>query len=142
MNVQRHFYTATTLTNGKVLVAGGSFYYGFNYTFSNSAELYDPSTGLWTKTGNMSVQRSYHTASLLTNGKVLVTGALLYNEFGYPSVLSSAEVYDPSSGLWTATGNMSNAKCAHTATSLLNGKILIVGGESLNGSLSNAELYA
>ncbi|CAF2954704.1 unnamed protein product [Rotaria sp. Silwood2] len=142
MSVQRYFYTASTLTNGKVLVAGGSAVNGFNNSFSNIAELYDPSTGLWAKTGNMSVQRAYHTASILTNGKVLVTGGVVFNEFGYYRLFNSTEMYDPSTGLWTVTGNMNNARCAHTASSLLNGKLLIVGGESFNGSLSNAELYA
>ena len=60
---------SSVLTNGTVLVTGG-----MNKNFLNSAELYDPSTGVWTITGNMNYARAYHTASVLTNGKVLVTG--------------------------------------------------------------------
>ncbi|CAF5113475.1 unnamed protein product, partial [Rotaria sp. Silwood1] len=94
MSTARCLHTASVLTNGKVLVAGGRS--GSSYW--NSAELYDPSTGTWTNTGSMSSARGEHTASVLTNGKVLVAG-------GYGgSYLNSAELYDPSTGTWTNTG--------------------------------------
>jgi hypothetical protein len=57
-------YTASTLTNGKVLVTGGS-----NGTYLNSAELYDPSTGIWAITRSMNVAQRRHTASKLINEK-------------------------------------------------------------------------
>ena len=69
-----------------MLITGGIRSSGY----LNSAELYDPSTGVWTPTGNMNYARYYHTASVLTNGKVLVTGG--YGTSGY---LNSAELYDP-----------------------------------------------
>ncbi len=70
LNKTRGWHTASVLTNGKVLVTGGSN----GIVNFNSAELYDPSTGVWTVTGNMNYTRTSHTASVLTNGKVLVTG--------------------------------------------------------------------
>jgi hypothetical protein len=60
-------HTATLLTDGKVLVAGGG---------SDTAELFDPSTGTFTAIGKLSAARAYHTATLLADGKVLVTGGL------------------------------------------------------------------
>ena len=51
--------------------------------------------------------------------------------------LNSAELYDPSTGVWTITGNMNNARYYHTASVLTNGKVLVAGG----GSLNSAELY-
>ena len=82
MNSARGCHTASILTDGSVLVAGG---YGTS-SYLNSAELYDPSTGVWTNSSNMNSARGYHTASLLTNGKVLVAGG-----FGTSSCLNSAE---------------------------------------------------
>ena len=64
-----------------------------------------------------------HTATLLPNGKVLVAGG--YDSDGY---LASAELYDPASGTWTATGSLATARYRHTATLLPNGKVLVAGG--------------
>ncbi|CAF1569135.1 unnamed protein product, partial [Adineta steineri] len=72
------------------------------------------------------------TASVLSNGKVLVTGGSI-NNFGY---LNSAELYDLSTGTWTTTGNMTNAREGHTASVLSNGKVLVTGS-----FLNSAELY-
>jgi hypothetical protein len=63
------------------------------------------SLGLFNNTGSMNNARQYHTASVLTNGKVLVAGG---SNGG--TVLNSAELYDPSTGIWTTTGSMNNAR--------------------------------
>lgn len=81
-------HTATLLSNGKVLVCGGS---SKTYTYSSSSELYDPLLGTWTATGAMITPRSSHTATLLPNGKVLVTGG----QNSQTNRLSSVEIYDP-----------------------------------------------
>lgn len=69
MNDARFSHTSMMLGNGKILVIGG--WHGGPL---KSVELYDPSTGLWTNTGNMNNPRYNHGISLLTNGKVLVNG--------------------------------------------------------------------
>ncbi|PYQ03338.1 MAG: hypothetical protein DMF82_13455 [Acidobacteria bacterium] len=61
----------------------------------------------------MTTTRSSHTATLLPNGKVLVTGGL---GAGQSSTLSSAELYDPATGMWTLTGSMMTMRAHHTAT--------------------------
>ena len=58
-----------------------------------------------------------------------------------PVALSSAELYDPASGTWTATGSLGTARHRHTATLLPNGKVLVAAGESMVAVLSSAELY-
>jgi hypothetical protein len=67
--------------------------------------------------------RRFHTATRLPNGEVLVAGG--YNESGY---LTSAELYDPATATWIATGSLSGARASHTATLLPNGKVLVAGG--------------
>ena len=76
------------------------------------------------------------TATLLPNGQVLVAG-------GFNGVdLASAELYDPATGLWTATGSMTSARDHHTATLLPNGQVLVAGGYSFDDfALASAELY-
>jgi Galactose oxidase, central domain len=116
LNTARQFHTATLLSNGKVLVAGGRGTSGY----LTSAELYDPASGTWSATGSLTTARYQHTATLLPNGKVLVTGGQATSG----SALTSAELYDPASGTWTATGSLTTARYLHTATLLSNGKVL------------------
>jgi N-acetylneuraminic acid mutarotase len=134
MSSARYSHTASLLTNGKVLVTGG-FHLGYGPGYQNSAELYDLSTGTWTTTGNMSSARAGHTASVFTNGKVLVTGG------SNGSYLNSADLYDPSTGTWTNTDNMVSPRSAHTASILANEKILVAGGLNYVAYLNSAELY-
>jgi hypothetical protein len=145
MGTARVGHTATLLQNGKVLVAGGKDYgicsYGGCFPhYSSSAELYDPATGTWDNTGSFTVLLGHgtgFTATLLSNGKVLVAGG--HNILG---ALSSAELYDPTTGTWTSAGSMATARWYHTATLLPNGKILVAGGiDNTDGITSSAELY-
>ncbi len=72
-----------------------------------------------------------HTATLLPNGQVLVAGGAPY--------LASAELYDPATGTWAATGSMATTRAAHTATLLPNGQVLVAGGTGSDPT--SAELY-
>jgi hypothetical protein len=84
MTVPREQFTLTLLPNGQVLATGG---YTTDGNILASAELYDPATGTFTRTGDMNDSRVGHTATLLPTGKVLAAG-------GYPGPLASAELYD------------------------------------------------
>jgi N-acetylneuraminic acid mutarotase len=136
MHTPRECHTATLLPDGKVLVAGG----GDSECQGplTSAELYDPATDRWTATGSMGAGRLFHTATLLRNGKVLVAGGC--DDPNCLTALASAELYDPATDRWTATGSMSAARGEHTATLLPNGKVLVAGGREPD-IRSSSELY-
>jgi N-acetylneuraminic acid mutarotase len=123
MATARGQQTGTLLPNGEVLVAGGI---SNGSSCTATAEIYNPSTGQWTTTGRMTKSRSNHTATLLKDGLVLVAGGLCNGGFSYPD--NSAELYDPSTGTWKATGSMNIARVNTAATLLRNGQVLIEGG--------------
>ena len=134
----REGHTATLLSDGSVLVAGGSE--------SATSELYDPRTGTWAPSGDMADARAGHTATRLPDGRVLVVGGFRpgpdENGVGGNILVASAELYDPASGSWTATGNMLESRGpGHTATLLPNGSVLIAGGYPAGTMLASAELY-
>jgi hypothetical protein len=128
--------TVTLLPNGKVLLAGGRTY----PDVSGSAQLYDPASGTVVATGSLGTARAWHTATLLANGKVLVTGGATGQTIT-SGPLTSAELYDPTSGTWTATGSLSAVRYSSTTTLLPDGKVLVAGGSNSSGFLASAELY-
>ena len=140
MNVERYRHTATRLLNGKVLLVGGQTM----NSITRSAELFDFTTGSFSytkdKEGNrsdMSVPRDAHTATRLTDGKVLITGGL--DGMG---VTKTAEIYDPETGKFTRTKeDMKESRAFHTATLLNDGKVLLVGGYGNGEYLNSAEVY-
>jgi hypothetical protein len=134
----RQFLTATAFSNGKVLMAGGSAF-GYGDAGLAGCELYDSATGLWTVTASMATPRQMHTATLLTNGKVLVAGGCTM----YPSTLpyASAEIFDPVTGVWSSTGSMAAARYNHQSVLLPNGKVLVSGGSNASSSLASSEIY-
>jgi hypothetical protein len=94
-------------------------------------------------TGSMSTPRMDHTATLLLNGKVLIAGGALSFSINGNRVSASAELYDPATGTFAPTGNMTTPRFSHTATLLADGKVLIAGGITSGEAqfLATAELY-
>jgi hypothetical protein len=120
MSVDRNWHTATLLPCGEVLVVGGQT---AGSTVLRSAERYNPKTKTWRLTGSLATGRWRHTAMLLLDGRVLVTGGFNGGE------LSSAELYDPATETWSATaGPMTAGRYHHLATLLPSGRVLITGG--------------
>jgi hypothetical protein len=142
---------ALVLQSGRVLVVGGM---GQGPAALASAEIYDPDTGSWSKAASMAWARIGHTATVLSNGRVLVAG-------GYVTCPDSvqpcddasvgAEIYDPGAGTWTAAGTLNTMRRYHAATLLEDGRVLVAGGatsscspttsQCLYSSVSNAEIY-
>jgi hypothetical protein len=123
------------LMNGKVLIAGG----GYEECLKNTADVYDTLAGTITATVNMSTCRVHHTATLLVDGTVLITGSQFPNAYS----VASAEIYDPATGAFSSAGDMTTPRFLHTATLLPDGSVLIAGGASnpYPSTTSNAELY-
>ena len=128
-------HTATLLNSGEVLVAGGYQVYlsgGCSFPFPCPSppgplfmtELYNPQTETFSNAGNLQHDRSDHTATVLQNGKVLLTGG--FDRGG--QAISSAELYDPTTGTFTLTGSLNDPRGFHTATLLNDGTVLIAGG--------------
>ena len=140
----RKSHTATVMLNGKVLLTGG--HDGSNYL--QTAEIFDPATATFSETTKyddtekkyvpsyVNVPRAFHTATLLSNGMVLLVGGL--NQ----KYLDSAELYNPATGKFTATsGALNIARAYHTAILLASGQVLITGGYDGIDYLDTAELY-
>ncbi len=150
--VPRHYHTATVLPDGKVLIAGG-YPSSSNAVSLPDAELYDPSTGRFTATaGHLLTARYHHTATLLPDGQVLIAGGTNFVQWlgadgGSTGVtgssLATAELYDPGTGLFTATGRLLGPRNQATANLLPDGRVLLAGGESYNPGqyVPAAELY-
>jgi len=129
---------ATVLPDGKVLVAGGCCT-EFGILLS-SAELYDPLSGTWSATTDMNQGRALHTATLLDDGRVLLAGG--GGSDGPGGAYAAVELYDPLSGTWTTTGDMLTPRVDHTATLLLDGRVLVAGGGTdATTYVASAEVY-
>jgi PKD repeat protein len=129
----------TLLPDGRVLAAGGlnrCNKSGCDIAFLQSAEIYDPASGLWTATGSLAAGRWRHQMMLLSDGRVLVAGGRQSS-----AVLGSAEIYDPATGVFNSAGTLVTARQDFTATLLTNGSVLLAAGQGITGILKSAELF-
>jgi hypothetical protein len=166
LNESREMATATRLPNGKILIAGGvkcaNTYLGPRCKALHSAELYDPSTGSFTRAGagsgyKMASARSGHTATLIqgcncaADGKVLLAGGVDDRIATIPKGIittppvKTAEIYDPVTDSFIALpAKMGYARVFHAAKLINGGKVLIVGGDDggfFEHALASAEIY-
>jgi putative Ig domain-containing protein/PKD domain-containing protein/galactose oxidase-like protein len=148
LGLPRQEHTATLLSTGKVLVAGGVP--NLFSPPSPTAELFDPALNQWTPTGTLAAPRAEHEASALgtssggtatgTRSIVQVGSQVLVEGGTGTSLLASSELYDATAGTWSGVGNLANARDLHTATVLQDGRVLVAGGLA-SGPLASAEIY-
>lgn len=121
----RSSHTATLLNDGRVLIAGGR-----SEGLIAGAELYDPKTGTFSETGSLIMPRHKHTAGLLPDGRVLIAGGS--DERDWHGKMSSAEIYDPRTGKFSATSSLidSRFKLPDEAVQLASGLVLVSGGST------------
>ncbi len=137
--VPSHGHSATLLAKGddagKVLVVGGIDPYG---GYLQSAQLFDPAAGTLTSLPDMGKARAFHTATLLSDGDVLIAGG----RYGATAALNTAKRYHADTRTWSdVTGTMSVARASHTATLLPTGMVLITGGDDGVTAQASGELY-
>jgi hypothetical protein len=96
----------------------------------------------WQPVGKMTVPRNRPTATLLTDGTVLVTGGMMLKD-GKEVTLSSTERFDPKTNTFTPSGQMSIGRFDHAAIRLLDGRVLVLGGQTPDWSsvLASAEVF-
>ena len=160
MSIARQNFTATTQLDGKVLAAGGNNGVANGSQDLGTAEIYDPSSGIFSLTGNLVIARQGHQAFLLPhNGTILITGGTAPVN-GNEASIANAELYYPLetgldaspswSGTFVPTGSMAAARSYATGGSPSNGTpestndgfFLAAGGKNATGTaLSSSELY-
>jgi hypothetical protein len=125
-------HQAVALPGGRVLVTGGVVLTGRSRRATAYCEIFDPATGAWTPTGELTTPRAGHTATVLPRGGVLVAGGDLtgVRADGTYSArsLDSAERFDPGAGQWTPAARLPGPRTRHRAIALSTGSVLVVGG--------------
>jgi len=131
----RSGHSATLLSDGRVLIAGGM---RRNQDFYRSAEVYDPVTNTFRVTGDLNTRRVGHAAVLLRSGKVLIAGGWIGR-----GCTDSAELYDPATGKFTPIAKMNSCRGRPSVTLLDDGDVLIGGGGDSGGpdGIAAAELF-
>jgi MYXO-CTERM domain-containing protein len=126
MHEVRARHTATALADGRVLVVGGVIF----GKYSNTAELYMPTTGAWVSTaGGTSAGHATCTATRLADGRVLV--------FGGPKIAGNvADIFDPQTGTWSVAGYSIYTHYFHNAVALSDGSAMVIGGSGHDNSTS------
>ena len=136
LNLPRAYFAAEPLANGRALVAGGVNGDGVSYS---STKIYDETAGTFTQPSLMNIARTGPAYALLKDGRVLVAGGSFYSGTADRILLSTAEVFDPTTAKWSMTGAMHQARDESQAVTLTDGRVLAVGRDSSN--VATAELW-
>ena len=128
MTAARESHVAALLLDGRVLIAGGHQGRRADMRLHASAETYNPATGVFSRVGDMCIRRHKHDAVLLPDGHVLVTGGS--DQRDSDGVYDSSELFNPTTGTFTAGPPMKLGRYKHAGSSLVlpTGLVLIAGG--------------
>ena len=137
MNYCRHGHQAVTLSDGRIIVISG-YDETSSQVVTNTVEIFDPKTASWTVAAPLPSGRASFAATLLQDGKVLVSGGYWATD---ADRLQAVYLYDPNANSWTAMAPMLAPRENHIAITLPTGKVLIFGGNDGTGAIGFAELY-
>jgi hypothetical protein len=132
----RALHTATPLPDGSVLIAGGE---QGGLGSLDTSERYLPAARAFVPAAPLQSARQAHSATRLADGSVLVAGG--YDGARAQALLRSAEIYDPAADRFLPTGSLARSRQHHSATLLLDGRVLIAGGYGDRGITATAEIY-
>lgn len=139
MHETRRAFRAITLRDGRVIVVGGARgRSGGSANQLQGVEIFDSVTESWSQATPLLEGRWGSTATLLRDGKVLVTGGM----YGRVGRENSAEIFDPATRIWTVAGSLKQARNGHRDITLDDGRVLIVGGFSGRDYLASCEIFA
>jgi hypothetical protein len=143
MGTARRGHTMTVLPDGKVLVAGGASATDSDDNALATTEIYDPIQNVWSTGPNMNAARLGHTATMLKDGSVLVAGGTGPRGQRKAAALSTVELF--TAGSWSKADMLSEPRTGHQAVRLIDGSVLLVGGETTTGgqpaALATTERY-
>jgi len=139
MSMPRVEASMVLLADGRVLVAGGLGTIANATALLDSAEVYDPTTGSFSPTGDLAAPRAAAASALLPDGRVLIAGGTTSTNSSTGAPTATAELYDPVTGAFARTGSMASALERRSASLLLDGTVLVAGGRG-SGGLSGGDL--
>jgi N-acetylneuraminic acid mutarotase len=137
MHTRREEHSATLLRDGRVLVVGGHNAAG-GYRVLASAEVFDPGTNVWTPLGDSIGASGRNSATLLSDGRVLVVGTTQPGD-RFPQ---AATIFDPATGNWSPVARERRVLVGHVAIALGDGTVLVAGGAELQEGPPNAASVA
>jgi hypothetical protein len=134
MRTARFFAAQTTLSDGRVLVAGGHT----GTVALDTAELFDPQTRCWVDVASLYQHRHSHSMSAITDGRAVVCGG---ESMTKGELLKTTETYDPTSDTWVPTAPLTDARRGCSSATLREGAVLVCCGYGgTNGPLASVEL--
>ncbi|MBX3464935.1 MAG: hypothetical protein KF830_17340 [Planctomycetes bacterium] len=136
-----HHGNQVTLADGRVLMTGGTFVPGLTQVGSaypiNGAEIYNPVSNSWT-TANMASARGLHTATRLSDGRVVVCGGA-QGTLDVPVSIANVEVFQPATNTWSPAPPLTSPRAGHSGHLLPDGTLVLFGGQGAAGTTNTIE---
>jgi hypothetical protein len=136
LNAPRGGFSLVPMKDGRAMVIGGATTDFIPYS---SVKIYDPISGKWSQPGLLKYARYAPVATLLQDGRILVTGGMFGSWLnGNARTVAQTELFDPEAGTWSQTGSLHTSRMQGRAVTLTDGRVLVAGGDNLDGNYADA----